>query len=181
MGASYSPAGTTQVMAAAITMPIRIIQAVVIGIVLVPLVLAGPQVVAGLIPNEVSFLERVYWPAVLVLSVGFATPQVRTKLLDESRAPRLRWEFFEAWVSKYEGPALNATTNEAARNAGSTLTGCTEFHRWAEIFRAAGRFPRIASRRDRGRPRSAWRTPATTRSRSCSAWTTSRPTAVSSA
>lgn len=47
--------------------------ALVIGIVLVPLVLAGPQVVAGLIPNEVSFLERVYWPAVLVLSVGFMT------------------------------------------------------------------------------------------------------------
>ncbi|HJR89070.1 MAG TPA: YihY/virulence factor BrkB family protein [Aeromicrobium sp.] len=47
--------------------------ALVIGIVLVPLVLAGPQVVANLIPDEVSFLERVYWPAVLVLSVGFMT------------------------------------------------------------------------------------------------------------
>ena len=35
-------------------------------------------------------------------------------LLDEARAPRLRWEFFEAWISKYEGPALNATANEAA-------------------------------------------------------------------
>lgn len=35
-------------------------------------------------------------------------------LLDEARVPRLRWEFFEAWVSKYEGPALNATTSEAA-------------------------------------------------------------------
>lgn len=47
--------------------------ALVIGIVLVPLVLAGPQVVADVIPREVSFLERVYWPAVLVLSVGFMT------------------------------------------------------------------------------------------------------------
>lgn len=35
-------------------------------------------------------------------------------LLDEAREPRLRWEFFEAWISKYEGPALNATANEAA-------------------------------------------------------------------
>jgi len=35
-------------------------------------------------------------------------------LLDEAREPKLRWEFFEAWVSKYEGPALNATTSEAA-------------------------------------------------------------------
>jgi phage tail-like protein len=35
-------------------------------------------------------------------------------LLDEAREPRLRWEFFEAWIAKYEGPALNATANEAA-------------------------------------------------------------------
>ena len=35
-------------------------------------------------------------------------------LLDEAREPQLRWEFSEAWVSKYEGPALNATANEAA-------------------------------------------------------------------
>lgn len=35
-------------------------------------------------------------------------------LLDEAREPQLRWEFREAWVSKYEGPALNATANEAA-------------------------------------------------------------------
>lgn len=35
-------------------------------------------------------------------------------LLDEERRPALRWEFFNAWISKYEGPALNATANEAA-------------------------------------------------------------------
>lgn len=35
-------------------------------------------------------------------------------LLDEARVPRLRWEFFQAWITKYEGPALNATANEAA-------------------------------------------------------------------
>jgi phage tail-like protein len=35
-------------------------------------------------------------------------------LLDEAREPVLRWEFFEAWVSKYEGPALNSTANEVA-------------------------------------------------------------------
>ncbi len=35
-------------------------------------------------------------------------------LLDEAREPQLRWEFSEAWISKYEGPALNATANEAA-------------------------------------------------------------------
>ncbi len=35
-------------------------------------------------------------------------------LLNEGREATLRWEFSEAWVSKYEGPALNATANEAA-------------------------------------------------------------------
>jgi len=35
-------------------------------------------------------------------------------LLNEAREPALRWEFSEAWVSKYEGPALNATANETS-------------------------------------------------------------------
>ena len=35
-------------------------------------------------------------------------------LLDEAGAPALRWEFFDAWINKYEGPGLNAITNEAA-------------------------------------------------------------------
>ena len=35
-------------------------------------------------------------------------------LLDEARAPQLRWEFSEGWISKYEGPALKSTANEAA-------------------------------------------------------------------
>ena len=35
-------------------------------------------------------------------------------LRDEGGEPVLRWEFREGWVSKYEGPALKATANEAA-------------------------------------------------------------------
>jgi len=35
-------------------------------------------------------------------------------LLDEARTPQLRWEFSEGWISKYEGPALKSTANEAA-------------------------------------------------------------------
>jgi phage tail-like protein len=35
-------------------------------------------------------------------------------LLDESRAPALRWNFREGWPSKWEGPALNAKTSEVA-------------------------------------------------------------------
>lgn len=35
-------------------------------------------------------------------------------LLDEARQPALRFNFREGWPSKWEGPALNSTTNEAA-------------------------------------------------------------------
>ena len=35
-------------------------------------------------------------------------------LLDESRQEVLRWNFVEGWVSKWEGPSFNSTTNEAA-------------------------------------------------------------------
>jgi len=36
------------------------------------------------------------------------------QLLDEARQPALKWNFFEAWPSKWEGPALNAKANEVA-------------------------------------------------------------------
>lgn len=45
--------------------------ALVIGIVLVPLVLAGPEVVRAVVPEEAGFVVRLYWPSVLLLSVGF--------------------------------------------------------------------------------------------------------------
>lgn len=35
-------------------------------------------------------------------------------LLDEERSPVLRWLVRNAWVAKYEGPALDSTTNEVA-------------------------------------------------------------------
>jgi phage tail-like protein len=35
-------------------------------------------------------------------------------LRDEAGEPALRWEFREGWISKYEGPALKATANEAS-------------------------------------------------------------------
>ncbi|TXL62923.1 YihY/virulence factor BrkB family protein [Aeromicrobium terrae] len=47
--------------------------ALLIGIVLVPLVLAGPDVVADVIPDSMASLRQAYWPLVLVLSVGFMT------------------------------------------------------------------------------------------------------------
>jgi membrane protein len=45
--------------------------ALIVGIALVPLVLAGPEVAADLLPERFGTLRSLYWPAVLVLSVGF--------------------------------------------------------------------------------------------------------------
>ncbi len=45
--------------------------ALIIGIVLVPMVLAGPDVVQAITPDNVNFLTKLYWPIVLLLSVGF--------------------------------------------------------------------------------------------------------------
>ena len=35
-------------------------------------------------------------------------------LLNEAREPALRWNFREGWPTKWEGPSINATGNEAA-------------------------------------------------------------------
>lgn len=35
-------------------------------------------------------------------------------LLDEAGEERLRWNFFEAWPSKWTGPTFNATSNDVA-------------------------------------------------------------------
>ena len=47
--------------------------ALVLGILMVPLILAGPDVVADITPERVEFLAELYWPLVLVMSVGFMT------------------------------------------------------------------------------------------------------------
>lgn len=47
------------------------VMALLLGIVLVPLVLAGPDVVNDTIPKRVDFLGSLYWPMILLLSVGF--------------------------------------------------------------------------------------------------------------
>jgi phage tail-like protein len=36
------------------------------------------------------------------------------QLLDEARQPALKWNFREGWPSKWEGPTLNAKSNEVA-------------------------------------------------------------------
>ena len=45
--------------------------ALMIGVVVLPLVLAGPHAIGDLLPARVDFLNELYWPVVIVLSVGF--------------------------------------------------------------------------------------------------------------
>jgi membrane protein len=47
--------------------------ALLIGIVVVPLVLAGPEVAADVVPHHLHLLKSIYWPSVLLLSVCFLT------------------------------------------------------------------------------------------------------------
>jgi membrane protein len=45
--------------------------ALVIGVIVLPLVLAGPSAVEALLPHRLDFLNQLYWPVVTILSAGF--------------------------------------------------------------------------------------------------------------
>jgi membrane protein len=45
--------------------------ALIIGVIVLPLVLAGPDAVDAVLPARVDFLNQLYWPIVTVLSAGF--------------------------------------------------------------------------------------------------------------
>lgn len=47
--------------------------ALVLGVIGIPLVLAGPELVADLIPDSLSVLAALYWPVVILVSVAFLT------------------------------------------------------------------------------------------------------------
>ncbi len=47
------------------------VMGLITGVVTIPLIVAGPQLVDKLIPPEVDVLNRLYWPAVLLLSICF--------------------------------------------------------------------------------------------------------------
>jgi membrane protein len=61
----------------------------VIGIVVLPLVLAGPEIVDQVVPRQLGFVDTLYWPTVLLLSILFLTTlyhlsvPVRTSLLHD--------------------------------------------------------------------------------------------------
>ena len=46
--------------------------ALLVGIVVIPLVLVGPTLLAELLPRQVDFLNSLYWPVATLLSGGLA-------------------------------------------------------------------------------------------------------------
>jgi phage tail-like protein len=60
-------------------------------------------------------LDRSLWNwAKQVLDGNVVRAAISITLLDEQRQPALRWNLREAWPCRYEGPALNAKSNEVA-------------------------------------------------------------------
>jgi len=60
----------------------------VTGVVTIPLVVAGPTLVAELLPSRLEFLNRMYWPTVLVLGICFLAT-----LYHVSVPVRTRWRY----------------------------------------------------------------------------------------
>jgi len=75
--------------------------ALVVGIVVLPLVVAGPRFVRATLPPELSGLQLLYWPVVVLLSVAFLTTlyhvsvPVRTSWLRDLPGAALA---FVAWI-----------------------------------------------------------------------------------
>ena len=72
--------------------------ALLIGVVVLPLVLAGPKAVANVLPDRLDALNQLYWPVVIVLSAGFLNTLYH--LAVPVRTP---------WVSDLPGSALALT------------------------------------------------------------------------
>jgi membrane protein len=45
----------------------------IVGVVVLPLVLAGPRLVDRFLPARLDFLNQLYWPTVILLSIAFLT------------------------------------------------------------------------------------------------------------
>lgn len=60
----------------------------IVGIVTIPLVVAGPDLVRAIIPEQLGFLNALYWPTVVVLCVIFLAT-----LYHVSVPVRTRWRF----------------------------------------------------------------------------------------
>jgi membrane protein len=67
----YGLAGRRGILATRVLSFSLYVVGLVIGVIVLPLVLAGPGLFAGLLPDQVEFLSEIYWPLVIVLSVAF--------------------------------------------------------------------------------------------------------------
>jgi len=67
----YGLAGRRGIVATRVLSFTLYVVGLVLGVIVLPLVLAGPGLFEGLLPAEVQFLSEVYWPTVIVLSVAF--------------------------------------------------------------------------------------------------------------
>ncbi len=47
--------------------------ALIVGVIVLPLVVAGPQLVDNALPRQLDVLNALYWPVVIVLSIAFLT------------------------------------------------------------------------------------------------------------
>jgi len=59
-------------------------------------------------------LYEKWWKPVEEGKMGDARKNVAIILMDEEGNPAARWEFVEAWPSKYDAPDLNATGTDVA-------------------------------------------------------------------
>jgi membrane protein len=67
----YGLAGRRGIVATRVLSFSLYVVGLVIGVIVLPLVLARPGLFAGLLPDQVQFLSEIYWPIVIVLSVAF--------------------------------------------------------------------------------------------------------------
>jgi membrane protein len=67
----YGLAGRRGIVATRVLSFSLYVVGLVIGVIVLPLVLAAPGLFAGLLPDQVQFLSEIYWPIVIVLSVAF--------------------------------------------------------------------------------------------------------------
>lgn len=89
----------------------------VVGVIVLPLVLAGPRLVDTFLPVRLDFLNTVYWPTVLVLGIAFLTT-----LFHLSVPVRTSWRYnvpgavlaFAMWVF---GSYLLRLTLQSARTS----------------------------------------------------------------
>ena len=69
----YGLAGRRGIVATRVLSFSLYVVGLVVGVIVLPLVLAGPNLVEGVLPGQVQFLSELYWPIVIVLSVAFLT------------------------------------------------------------------------------------------------------------